>query len=304
MTQLSCHLIGMNPYNKKEFIQELNNKIFNVIDLDTINQLILKNPELDKLYNMYIKLKNDKNDKFKEVDKKMSTFWETNFIQNVEDKVKKNKVNILIGMNNHYKSLSRKIPIDCTNKFIVKSLDGSEDEASSLIKYNLDTYRNEIIAGTFPLDYINKDYLIKKRILLETSYKKFGYIEKTLEEIKNIINLIESNKTKNKNKEIWLAMKEPYNIGSLIHPKQNCPLNGYCDPKVAIISSINFGKNEERKTVKDIKETDFKKLKTKRYLYLVENSTYVPDKNIYFSQLPVKILAKEKINNIKEYLSI
>lgn len=304
MTQLSCHLIGMNPYNKKEFIQGLNNKIFNVIDLDTINQLILKNPELDKLYNMFIKLKNDKNDKFKEVDKKMSSYWETNFIQNVEDKVKKNKVNILIGMNNHYKSLSRKIPIDCTNKFIVKSLDGFEDEASSLIKYNLDNYRNEIIAGTFPLDYINKDYLIKKRILLETSYKKFGYIEKTLEEIKNIVNLIESNKTKNKNKEIWLAMKEPYNIGSLIHPKQNCPLNGYCDPKVAIISSINFGKNEERKTVKDIKETDFKKLKTKRYLYLVENSTYVPDKNIYFSQLPVKILAKEKINNIKEYLSI
>ena len=304
MAQLSCHLIGMNPYNKKEFIQELNNKIFNVIDLDTINQLILKNPELDKLYNMFIKLKNDKNDKFKEVDKKMSSYWETNFIQNVEDKVKKNKVNILIGMNNHYKSLSRKIPIDCTNKFIVKSLDGFEDEASSLIKYNLDNYRNEIIAGTFPLDYINKDYLIKKRILLETSYKKFGYIEKTLEEIKNIVNLIESNKTKNKNKEIWLAMKEPYNIGSLIHPKQNCPLNGYCDPKVAIISSINFGKNEERKTVKDIKETDFKKLKTKRYLYLVENSTYVPDKNIYFSQLPVKILAKEKINNIKEYLSI
>lgn len=294
----------MNPYNKKEFIQGLNNKIFNVIDLDTINQLILKNPELDKLYNMFIKLKNDKNDKFKEVDKKMSSYWETNFIQNVEDKVKKNKVNILIGMNNHYKSLSRKIPIDCTNKFIVKSLDGFEDEASSLIKYNLDNYRNEIIAGTFPLDYINKDYLIKKRILLETSYKKFGYIEKTLEEIKNIVNLIESNKTKNKNKEIWLAMKEPYNIGSLIHPKQNCPLNGYCDPKVAIISSINFGKNEERKTVKDIKETDFKKLKTKRYLYLVENSTYVPDKNIYFSQLPVKILAKEKINNIKEYLSI
>ena len=294
----------MNPYNKKEFIQGLNNKIFNVIDLDTINQLILKNPELDKLYNMFIKLKNDKNDKFKEVDKKMSSYWETNFIQNVEDKVKKNKVNILIGMNNHYKSLSRKIPIDCTNKFIVKSFGGADDEASSLIKYNLDNYMDEIIAGTFPLDYINKDYLMKKRILLETSYKKFGYIEKTVEEIKNIINLIESNKTKNKNKEIWIAMKEPYNIGSLIHPKQNCTLNGFCDPKIAIISSINFGKNEERKTVKDIKETDFKKLKTKRYLYLVENSTYVPDKNIYFSQLPVKILAKEKINNIKEYLSI
>lgn len=302
MTQLSCHLIGMNPYNKKQFIQGLNNKIFNVIDLDNINQLILKNDELDKMYKTYMKLKNDKNDKFKEVDKKMSTFWETNFIKNVEDKVKKNKVNILIGQNNHYKSLSRKIPIDCTNKFIVKC--NPEEEASLLIKYNLDTYRDEIIAGTFPLNYINHDFLLKKRIFLDTNYKKIGYIEKTLDQIKDIINLID----KNKDTEIWVALKEPYNIGSLIHPKQNSIITGYSNKNTAILASINFGENEERKTIKDITKKDFKKLKSKRYLYLVENVTYVPDekihKNKYFSQLPVKILGKEKIDNVKDYLSI
>ena len=45
---LSCHIIGMNPYVKK---------IFNIVDLDSLNQKILKNPNLDKLYKQYQKLK-------------------------------------------------------------------------------------------------------------------------------------------------------------------------------------------------------------------------------------------------------
>jgi hypothetical protein len=35
---LSCHIIGFNPYSKKKFVDKLNSKIFNVIDLDQINQ--------------------------------------------------------------------------------------------------------------------------------------------------------------------------------------------------------------------------------------------------------------------------
>lgn len=69
---VSCHLVGFNPYSKNDFIELLNKKIFNVIDLDHINQDILKDVQLDKMFRQYQKLKDDKNDKFKDLDKKMS----------------------------------------------------------------------------------------------------------------------------------------------------------------------------------------------------------------------------------------
>ena len=100
-------------------------------------------------------------------------------------------------------------------------------------------------------------------------------------------------------------MKEPYNVGSLIHPVQDMKVIGYNNINTAILSSIKFEK--EIKNVKDIKDIkDIKKLKTKRFLYLVENTTFIPDenKNIFFSQQPAKIISKEKIDNIKEYFKL
>jgi len=300
MNQLSCHLIGFNPFSKKEFIEKINNKLFNIIDLDSINQDIIKDKEMDKMYTLYMKLKGDKNDKFKEVDKKMSTFWETNFVQKVEDKIKQKKVNILIGMNNHYKSMSRRVPIECTNKFIVKN--DIEEDVSMIIKYNLENYKDDIIAGSYPLDYINREFLIKKRNSINTIYSKLGYIEKTPDQLKKIINLIE--KTNHENMEIYISMKEPYNVGSLIHPTKDLKVIGYNNSKNAILSSIEFDK--EVKDLKMLDKKDHKKLKTKRFLYLVENDSFIPDedKNVYFSQQPVKIISKEKIDNVIEYFGL
>jgi len=51
-----------------------------------------------------------------------------------------------------------------------------------------------------------------------------------------------------------------------------------------------------------------KKLNAKRFLYLVDPNTFIPHENgnnqKFFSQLPVKILAKEKIDNVKDYLEL
>jgi hypothetical protein len=307
---LSCHIIGLNPYAKKEIITNINIKIFNFIDLDEINQEVLRHPTLDKLYRQYQKLKDDKNDKFKEVDKKMSDFWANNFIELIENKINKKKMNVLIGQNNHYKSLTKRVPIECTNKFIVKV--NIDDEVKSWVKYNLETYGNEIIEGTFPLEYINHDYLYKKRVSIENTYKKIGYIEKSIDQIKTIFNLIE-NKNENKNLELWVSLKEPYNIGSLIHPKVSDKISAFKDANVAILSSINFDSNQVKRkfngseiTLKEINPQGMNKLKTRRFLYLVDPDTFIPhekgNNQKFFSQLPVKILAKEKIDNVYNYL--
>lgn len=308
---LSCHLVGLNPYVKKKFTNNLNEKIFNVIDLDIINQEVLKNQQLDKMYQQYQKLKNDKNDKYKEVDKKMSQFWEKNFINNIEEQISQKKINILVGQNNHYKSLNKRVNIDCTNKFILKS--DTDEEVKAWIKYNIDNYREEIIHGNFPLDYINYDFLYKKKLSIESIYKKIGYIEKSLDQINTIINLIESS-TKKTSQEIWVSMKEPYNVGSLIHPKVNesNKITGYSEPNIALLDSINFTNGEGKKTfdgdeiiLKEMNTHSIKKLKTRRFLYLVDSKTFIPHEmgngKKFFSQVPVKVLAKEKIDNVYEY---
>lgn len=279
----SCHIIGLNPYTKKNFIDSLNKKIFNIIDLDIINQEILNDDQLDILYRQYLKLKEIKNDKYKEIDKKMSIYWENKFAEKIVEKISNKKMNILLGQNNHYKSLTKRVNLECTTKFLINS--PIENEVKTWIKYNLETYNNEIINGEFPLDYINYEYLIKKRTLLENIYKKIGYMEKTYEELLSIIHLLE--KHENKTIDLWISMKEPYNVGSLIYPI-NEKITSYKDSKTAILKSINNNN-----------------LKTQRFLYLVESKTFIPnnDKESYISQLPVKILLKEKINNINEYIN-
>jgi hypothetical protein len=308
---LSCHIIGFNPYAKKEFIDGLNNKIFNIVDLDIINQDILKDETLDKMYKQYQKLKEDKNDKFKEVDKKMSAFWETTFVDKINQKLHEKKMNILIGQNNHYKSLTKRVNIECTNKFLVQA--DIEQEVQSWIKYNLETYKDDIIKGMFPLEYINHDFLTKKRQNIEQTYKKIGYIEKSIEQLKTITNLIE-NSTKNTGKEMWIAMKEPYNVNSLIHPKPNDKITAFAEPAIALINSFNFTNDEIKKTfdgnelaIKEVKPQSLNKLKTRRFLYLLDGKTFIPHENgsnqKFFSQIPVKILAKEKINNVRDFFT-
>ena len=308
---LSCHIIGLNPFTKKNFTDNLNEKIFNVIDLDIINQEILKTPELDKFYRQYQKLKNDKNDKYKEVDKKMSQFWEQHFIENVESKVNHKKINILVGQNNHYKSLAKRVNIECTNKILVKS--NTNDEVKAWIRYNLETYKDDIIEGKFPLEYVNYEFLYKKRQQIEATYGKIGYIEKTLDQINTIVNLIE-NTTKTNGNEMWVSLKEPYNIGSLIHPNVGLSnkIVGYVDPSIALLGSINLSAGEVTQnydgttvTLKELKPNGMKKLKTRRFLYLVDPKTFLPHENgnnqKFFSQQPVKILAKERIDNVYNY---
>ena len=297
MNNISCHLIGLNPYNKKELVDTIPKTIFNVIDLDTINMEILKTPEIDKMYKQYTKLKEDKNDKFKEVDKKMSTYWENNFIDMIQDQVKPKKINILIGQNNHYKSLAKRVPIECTNRFIIKS---SDTDIKSLIKYNLETYQEDIINGSYPLEYIDYKQLQKKRNILDTTYKKIGYIEKTTEQVKMMLDLLEKTRD-TKGSELWISMKEPYNVNSLIHPKNNNMITAYNDPTTAILSSMNINTGMEE--MQSIKISNPRKLKTRRFVYMVDSKSFISeDNNKFFSQIPVKILAKQKIDSVYDFL--
>jgi hypothetical protein len=305
---LTCHIVGFNPILKQEFINLLNPKLFNPIDLDEINQKILLDNNMDTMFKSYQKMKNNKNDKFKDIDKKMSLYWENSFLESLGEKIKLNKKNILIGQNNHYKSLSKKVNLNTPNKFYLKN---SADEISNLIKYNLDTYRNDIISGNFPIENLDYEHLSKKRENVMNAYKKNGYLEKDYEQIKTIMNLIESNTVELPG--LWISMKEAYNLGSKIHPKKNDKILAYTDPSMALFGSFNFEKDELKKyfngkeiKIKELKPQILDKLKEKRFLYLVDKNSFMPHEKganqKFFSQNPVVILQKEKINDVHSYL--
>jgi hypothetical protein len=148
---LTCHIIGLNPYSKKELIESLNSKIFNPIDLDEINEIIIKDDTMNSMFKSYQKLKDSKNDKFKEVDKKMTNYWENKYLELLGEQVKLDKKNILVGKNTHFKIISKRINLNTINKFYIKN---SESEVKNLIRYNIENYKDDIINGIFPIEYL------------------------------------------------------------------------------------------------------------------------------------------------------
>lgn len=305
-----CHVINLSNKDKKLFLEEFKND-YNIIDLDKINNSILNDDRLNKLYLKYEKLKNTKNDKFKEIDKQITDFWETQFIEKIVKESSKNKKNIYIGLNYHYKNISKKINLNTCNNFIINT--NINEDVKAAIEYNLDTYRESIINGCYPLEYLNFDNIKKKKEAILASYIKLNYLSKNIDEVINILKTL--NKTKNNG--VWICLRDPYNIDSKIYPINN-PIVGYSEKELALIESFDLKDNEVEKIIttekdtptvslKEIKENALNKLKKKRFLYYVDKDTFLPyenNLNKYFSTTPVKVKFVEKVSNVHNYLSI
>ena len=157
MNTVLCHIVGLDPYEKNSLINFLNKKKYNIIDLDDINQNIFNNEEVTQLFNKYDFFKKAKNDKYKDIEKKITKFWEENMKSNIENNsVKKT---IIIGFNNHFRNLSKKININTNNKFLIKC---GKKNIRKIIEYNLEKYKKDIIYGSFPLENINYESIKKK----------------------------------------------------------------------------------------------------------------------------------------------
>ena len=295
------HLVVLDPELKQKLIDIIKLK-YNIIDLDKINEHVLNLEIFQKNYKKYLNFKDKKNDNFKEVDKKLTNIWETNFKEMVDQSVPEKKKVVFIGMSHHYRLLSKKIEFN-TNKFIISG--NIKKTTRNIVKKNLHENLQKIISGAYLLENIDYHLIKKKLKLILESYLKSNYVEKSEEEILDITNLSSEKISCN---GLWVCMKDDYKSGSMIHPNKDY-LYSYIDPVYAIVESINF-KNELEKEynnkkvslkIKDMAKCK-KKLGTKRYLYLVDKNNFIPMKNTnklkYFSQLPAKILDKEELKNV------
>ncbi len=312
-----CHIVGITNLIKKEFIDKTQSMHYNIIDLDEISNAVLNNSSMQQMYKQYQHFRDNKNDKYKEIDRKMSTYWETTMIETIYNNIKKDSKNIVIGYSHHYRNINKRINLPQKtpfSKFIIKI---SKHDIKNIIKYNLEKYKNDIINGSYPLENIDYDYIFNNRLKIDSIYEKNGYLPKTLDLLYKILDL----STKPIDTEnLWISTKEPYNVGSKIYPSKNktgSKLFAFTDKLMALLSSFHFNDDELEKTfeiidnintvkVKPKKAGVLERMNEKRYLLMVEKTTFVPHEkgnNIkFFSQEPVNILEIIKINNVyKEY---
>lgn len=303
--KLICHIIGLNPTDKQKLVSLTKKyKKYNLIDIDIINNNILNDENMTKMFKSYTRLKKSKNDKYKDLDKKMTKYWEDNMIVAVYNNVVSKKNNIIIGKNHHYRLLSKKINFNVSNKFILDC--DIKSEVKKRIKYNLMVNQDSIVNGTFPLQFLDFNNLVKKRKLFEESYTKNGYIKIKIEDLIKMLKGYNNNKIKGKG--LWLSLKEPYNIGSNIYPN-NGPIIAYIDPVLSLVSSFNdtieyeFNNNK----VMSFENLDIKKLSKSRYLYYVSKENFMlydtKNNHKYISNNPVEIIEKEKIKDVYKKLN-
>lgn len=297
MIEVFSHIVGLNDELKEYFIENVSLLNFKIIDLDKITASVLNEKEMNDIYN---ELDNNPK-KSKELERRMCNYWRENFYLKLSKEVDESEGKIiLLGLSNFFKNNRINVKIDTNLKFIVKV--NLEKNAKNVIEKNLDNHRKEIIDGIFPLDYLNINFLVKKREDLINIYSKLGYQEKM---INNIIKIIKNNYDNYIDKDLYFGSVDKYN--KLI---KNKSISAFTAPWLAVLSSINNknlkgGFKRGESFVRSSNKDEISKLDRECYLYKVDKNNFYQSQDgmgmKFISNRPVKIEESYYIENILNY---
>lgn len=311
--QIICHIVGLDPLSKELIIKNFaNSSQLTILDLDKLNELLFSENEkienLDKKINSLENKKNNKQidsnekEKLKFYKKKLTKLWKDTFKKELDNNISPiNTKIILIGNSNLYNNIRVYHNINSKLKYIVKINYVSHIE--KIIENNLTNFKDDIIKGEFPLEYISKNYLLKKRQQFDNYYITKGY---SMQSIDQIIFTIKSNITRHNNLEI------PINLfyasedlcKNKIFPKTENHFIAYSDDAYAILALLNNSLlvNNEIKIHPD----DIKLVNSKIYLYKISSNNFIKynglDTKTYVTSLYAKIVQTIEIKNILEAL--
>jgi hypothetical protein len=301
-----CHIIGITQNMKDHFLNIINEEFNNItiIDLDVLSSSIINDETMNKLYYKYsyYSKKNLDNNKSKNIEKKMETYWK-NKMEWLLAKQIDSKFTIIIGKNTYNRNSRIYINLQCC-KFIIK-VDLIEN-AKQIIKYNLEKYKDDIIDGIFNLKYLEIDFIIKNRKDLEKLYIKKGY---SLKHTNDIINFLKINiNNNNNNDKLYIASTKKFD--KKIYPDDNNELIAYNLSYLAIIAIYNnkyfesgFDNNEF--FIKETIKNGFKIFNNGCYLYIIDKNDFMyygSDLNKLFIQTYVKYIERKLIPNIIDFL--
>jgi len=199
--RIIAHIVGFPNSTKEQFIKDFkkfpHNKNISIIDLDDITMQIVSEKNIIILYNKLDEIedekkKNRKNAKSlnrttKEIEQKINEFWKTKIDNHLMKEINKGKEIICIGMSTYFKNHKIGIKIVTPNKIFIKF--NLFENARQIIAENLDKHRNDIIQGTFDLNYLDVNFLVRRREDLQFNYEKMGYQLKSYNDICKIVQL-------------------------------------------------------------------------------------------------------------------
>ena len=217
---------------------------------------------------------------------------------------------ILIGYLSFFKNHRLYLNLNIVTKFFLKI--NYVDHAKSIIKHNLENSKNDIIEGNFDLNYLNADFLIKKRIQLQTIYSKISYIIMSLT---SIINTLELYYQTSVPEVLFYASFIKYdkkipNMTNIIHTYSqewlalSSILSSTQSKSDNIINNIEKGINKENKPYIKLTKEQYKLMNKSGYIYEItqtDNFLPFPTKNNvykYFTVKPIKINRILEIDNL------
>lgn len=274
-----AHIVGLPNDYKDKLINDLKEfKDISIIDLDKITQQIISERNMITLYNKIDDIMSSNKGKYalktkREIEKKINEYWKTKIDINLLKEINKGNRIICIGMSTFFKNHRIGIKIVCPIKLFIKL--NLEDNAKKIIADNLTNRRDEIIEGTFDLNYLNLDYLIKKREELQTIYDKMGYQLKSYNDIYKTTQLGLYNITPD---GLYFADHKNYTKTELGKKKN---IVGYTDEWLAIVGLLNEYDNIIEKGIKN--KTPYIKLNKNKekeisnepiYIYYTSETTF------------------------------
>jgi len=307
---LLCHIVGFNNKLKNDFVSTLINLSDNilVLDIDDISKKIMFDKDFSKFYNQFI----DPNNKNKIVLlQQLSFIWKNKITTEINNilNINESKFIILIGLITFFLDYRIKINLneEINNKFFVNT--NTQDHIKQLIEYNLHTYKNDIINGSFPLKYLDHTYLKTQRNELRDQYFMRDY---KLKNYDTIINWIEQNTKSFYNKE----NSKPVYIASFNRYEDSIPMHsdsiiGYNDKWLALASlypknkfkkGVSFVGGIKRPYIKELGLQYFKELNKCCYLYELFPSKHIDNfRSLIDNNTFIK---REYISNIKKELEL
>ena len=289
------HIVGLNNDFKNDFILKIKNidPNYNIIDIDDLTQKITNDSKLSKLYDDYEKNKSDKN-KSKNISSDINDEWARDLQSKLNKLLSVNdKPTIVIGLTTSV--INTGVPkiyinIPTNYKFIVE-IDLIEN-AKQIIKSNLKEYKNQIINGKFPLEYLNLDFLMKRREQLNSIYTKNLYIPKKVDDIikffKNHIQNLDGRRPVN-NKQLYYSSDKEYI--KYISTKNLSLYNNDIQAILQIFKLVSFHYDPVNKVLKELSKDGLKELQKDCFVYEI---TELDD--IFFDGENFKNNKKLKIN--------
>lgn len=305
-----CHIVGINNKLKESFVKELKSININIliIDIDNISKKVIFEKEYTNIYDQYIQSTNKII-----LLSKLSQIWKNRLIMEI-DKILLNNIQsyiILIGMSTFYMDLRIKLNLseEIRNKFFINS--NTDIHIKNLIENNLESYKNDIINGKFPLKYLDYNFLKSQRQEIRDIYMMRDYKLKSYDEIcefiKNSIKL--NNKLNDElNKNVYFASFKRYE--NKIDFIANTII-GYSDKWISLISlfpknkfkrGVTFKDNKIRPFIQETGPLNMNELNKCCYIYelipseKIDNYRYLVEDN--------KFIKRYYVSNIKSELDM